>query len=248
MRTKERSDAKRFQQLWWKFLQESDRYRIFCESLVGHADYMTAFLKKMSPFVEKAKTNISATALVVSEVWLLMTYKRFGNVFQSEFDDWWNAQDSSMSPDHVAEDLEETIEREACNFVGYCACCLKALISDDTIIDLLQRYIKFNTQEYKFIKVRISASDREIRDAVSNLISQHKKKHTPSLDLLESYLTTYKLFKAGHDEKVILKKILGARELSHLTKKQAHDKISLYRLKAENIIFNVEKGYFPGQF
>ncbi|MCG6533962.1 MAG: hypothetical protein L7F78_04580 [Syntrophales bacterium LBB04] len=121
MGTQSYAEFKQFNELWWKFLKESDQYKIFCDSLAGHADYKTAFLRKMFPIIDKGETNLSAAAVIFSEVLFLMTYERFGNVFHSSFDDWWATRRTSMSTAIVVEDLEETIEREACFFVGYCA-------------------------------------------------------------------------------------------------------------------------------
>ena len=49
-----------------------------------------------------------------------MNYKKFGDVFRTNFDDWWKSKQSYNS-DKIVEDLEEIIERESCFFVGYCA-------------------------------------------------------------------------------------------------------------------------------
>lgn len=246
---RKKDDDKRFYDLWWQFLKLSDPYKVFCDVLFEYPDPDQAFLNKMSilPFVPDLLPS-SPEEMILNEMLLWMNYKKFGDVFRTKFDEWWTANNLRTLNEPVVEDLEETIEREACKFVAHCALGFKTQITDDTIIDLLRRYIKFYNQQHKYIKVRLSANNLETRNAVSNLISEHKKKHSHSLALIESYLTTYKLFREGHDKDAVKKKVLGAQALKELTKKQADDKIRLYQGNAIAIIQNVEKGDFPGDY
>lgn len=245
--------------LWWEYLKRSKNFRLFCDRLVESPDPEMTFLD-ITSFTFNSEMFSSPEKIVSDLLFLWMNYRKFGDVFRTNFEDWWELSQSSNS-DKIVEDLEDIIEEEARLFILYCVNVFKvAGIDNKNIIELLQKYIGFQ-RDYKFVKIRISAKDEDIRNSVSRIISNVKKKHAYQLPLLKKYLTTFDLKTQGKTDIQIGKEIFDCDETGMnnfyrknkeksepMSDKELSDTIREYFNKAKCLISNAEKCNFPGDY
>jgi hypothetical protein len=237
---------KELTRLWYEYLKRSDSYR--------------EFIKKNRP-ITKALRNPAT----LSQIWdlhgkdpvlhgLTLNLHKFGDVFKVTFEKWygrehepWAAMDTKIYLRWF--ELQLNLSDEAsCKSLGLPYLPGKSVYE---FPNQLRSIFEETGRSVVNISVNTNASDKEIRDAVSRIVKQHKKKMIPALESLQDYLYTYDLFQEpGRSELDIAKKIFPKSVGENLSHNETINRIRLYKKNACTIIRNVEQGdiYFPGQY
>jgi hypothetical protein len=195
----------------------------------------------------------------------LLNLWRFGDVFKVPFEKWYDREHEGMSWAAIEiKDYFAWIDRKlVLQDKAYCKSMglpyimgkgLMATVEPKSIWDdpnVLRQMIDTPGQRGVNIRVNVYASDKEIRNAVSKIVKQYKKKTIPSLESLQDYLATYDLFKEpGRTELDVANTILSKFKVKRLSHNETINRIRLYHKNARTIIHNVEQGYiyFPGEY
>lgn len=251
--------------LWWEYLKLSEPYKMCCnsEDFRKHMENIEIFrggrgsLDTLSEYHEAVK----ASSL---EIELEITYKTFGDVHHSTFEDFWEREGKHLAeliPPAVLEysdyaDLFEELLK------------IKAKGEIDNIKDFY-RYLSLSHYEIRHLMVvcvdlqqltgKIEKDFKELLTARLNDPQIKEARRTNNWLVCKNILPTPNL---RYDEvKRYLKvvqtfKIEGLRGIAAFKKLYPKEKITFsnYRLlyldrqRGEKIIRNVEKGYFPGYY
>lgn len=242
---------KEFYRLWYEYLKRSDNYRNFIKANRPITDAI-----RDSLYLAKIWNKIGRDPVLSGHFINLAT---FGDVFKTPFDTWYKRRLKDQ-PFWIAVETKKLIRSYELQFaIGQIHHPDPNIIS---CLDTLSYYDHpkpmkrlFEEENHQFINISVNlhASDREIRDAVSKIVAQRKKKQTPSLESLQDYLATYDLFHATEPlpKKEIARRILSEdnRKQDARADKEETDRIDLYHKRALAIIRNVEAGniFFPGK-
>lgn len=232
--------------LWWEYLKRSDKYKEFCErGFELGCDYWGDAYR---PFIGYLKT--------------------FGNIFEQEFEDWWNSprrkrwqslgtypvldlRDSNSYHDLYFESLSTSDkELQKDNFP-----------SPKKISEIIK-----SDKHYIFVAVPVVGQEdmpiiakqiKKIRDAYKKTAGVKKADKEirtfplPSTRIrkeeLERYLDVFD-FRYGN-QRLKMKEVMKAvNKKRNESVAENESEFFHYQSKAKKIIENVEKGYFPGKY
>jgi hypothetical protein len=243
-------------ELWWAYLQRSDKYKKFC--LLNDQDTRLVKNAPKSKSIPKSDDD-----QILSDVHLLKLWEFFGDVFSVEFENWWPSFEIPKRQNPVME-LKDAIENQS----TYTKFHMIRFSKKNGRPPSIHEFVQFRDPE--FIYVRISMTDDMNPDDVAKQIVKLRKKqkkqgltrkesslkqkryYSPTgkihHDDLKNYLAIYDLKKKK--QKLSWNEIMEKHPLPHISVKEEHLKrtYQLYHQKAKEIIKNVELGYFPGPY
>lgn len=231
-------------ELWWKYLLESDKYRILC-----------------SWFCEKEKNPSLTWPEDVSRD-LGETFGFFGDIFNNSFDEWWQRKKDPISPIGVIEytkqqashEFDATV-RQFCEIEGREPSLTEfKRLFIDRVFDYLPGSFNFR------VCFHPTMTTKNMADQFSKLIRAKRK--LPELqdyetdlrrgwlltsgrfryDELKRYLKVYCLHKKGMTMNSIIE-ILDPNN-THSSVTDFHG----YLRHAKTIFENLESGLFPGKY
>ena len=259
--------------LWWSFLKLSDNYKKYCmnpppQPRAGKYTVTLPFLwdPELSKFYFKTKHNFDVKRGIFPES-LFRTYRAFGDVHAVSFEFYWKHFEEFLKKNPPKKKKQPVREFEgkfmlwsffyemACKegekepnfeeFKEYIFTCLKNKEERYLSIDLKFPIGEINNSIKHFVNKDVK---KKLKDEMTNI--QWRKCYyncfpTPNLrvDEVNRYLKVLKVFKSGLKGKSAFKELNPNGDYDDPDQRTA---FYSDKRKAERILKNVEKGYFPG--
>jgi hypothetical protein len=245
---KGKKTKKEVYELWWKYLNRSDRYKRFCLQIKNGAVPGKAAPKDGTP---RKPDNDE----LLSDIHLMKIWEVFGDVFSVEFKNWWPSFKIPKPQSPVVE-LKEAINNQS----TYTKFHISRFLGKNGRPPSINEFAHFRDPEFIYVRVSMT-DDMKPEDVAKQIVKLRKRQkklglvrkesslkrkryYSPTGKIrykdLEHYLEIYNLKKDGLSWNEIMK----IQPLPHLSVKEANRKrtYQLYHQKAKGIIKNVEVG------
>ncbi len=226
---------KKVYELWWEYLNRSDKYEKFCQLMSGN--------------------NLPESP----NIHLLKTWEFFGDVFNKKFDDWWSSCKIPKLQNSVV-GLKEAIDNQS----TYTKFRIKTFSQKNKRPPSIYEFVQFHDPEFIYLRVSMihNLTSDDIAKQIVKLRKKQKKagliREESSLKLKRYYHPTGKIVKQLKDylriydlqKRLKWYEVMMEEPLENLDAKGEHRtrEYKLYKQKAKAIIKNVEEGYFPGLY
>jgi hypothetical protein len=220
IKDEKKHSEKDIKKLCWDYLKRSDNFKEFCEK--RHELEVDYFGECYSPLVEY--------------------YKYFGNIFEQEFDDWWNGSRRNRWKSigsYPVRDLQGANPKDIRSIIKsepeYIIMAIPIAGKDD--MASIARQIKKIRDHYKKTPAAKDVEKRLRRFIMPSTRIRY--------DELKLYLEVYDLKEKGLKMREVIKEIKPRENEKDVDIRREFNR---FYSNAKTIIENVEKGYFPGKY